>query len=99
MGISNCHQRVILIVIEGSTPGPTLWNLVSVCGIIEGDVNCSCKVDSQDAQILSAHWGEGVNDPTFEPTLDLDGNFETNVIDVMKAVIHWNETCPFSIEP
>ncbi len=69
---------------------------------IPGDVIADCQVDISDIMQVASRWRLNAtnpdpdNDPTtpnYETLFDLDGDGIITVVDIMKVVAHWGETC------
>jgi uncharacterized repeat protein (TIGR01451 family) len=74
--------------------GPAAWNLVSLCGLLQGDVDCNCTVDATDLQILAASWRATRADPAYVPLYDIVPDEHINVVDVQRAAVNWMVSCP-----
>jgi uncharacterized repeat protein (TIGR01451 family) len=76
------------------TWGPAAWNLVSLCGMLLGDVNCTCAIDVSDLVILASTWLATQADPTYVPLYDVVPNGRIDITDIQSAASNWLLTCP-----
>lgn len=76
------------------TSGPVVWNLVSLCGLLEGDVDCTCSVDAADLQTLAHAWRATRADPAYVPLYDIVADERINIVDIQRAAAAWGSTCP-----
>ena len=59
---------------------------------IFGDFNGDCEVNVDDIMLVANCWRMTTEDPDCAP-YDLDGDGIITVVDIMKVVAHWGETC------
>ena len=69
--------------------GPAAWNLVSLCGLLEGDVDCNCTVDATDLAILAGSWRATRADPAYVPLYDIVLDERINIVDIQRAAANW----------
>lgn len=63
--------------------------LLSRCGVLSGDVDCSWAVDVQDVMAVENHWRALVGTPEYELYLDLNEDGVINVVDIMTVAAQW----------
>ena len=68
-----------------------------------GDLNCNGDVYIDDIVLVASRWhtycdnrdpDNNPNTPSYEPYYDLDHDCDIDIVDIMKVVAHWRETCP-----
>jgi hypothetical protein len=55
--------------------------------------NPSAAVDIADIVHVTAHWGQIMTDLDWDPTFDLDGDGDTDVLDISLAAEAWLSLC------
>ena len=79
-----------------------LYAIESLCGLLEGDLDCSCVVNIADVMAVASRWRTSCDNPdpdnnsdapNYDPYYDLDGNRDMDIVDIMLVVVHWGETC------
>jgi hypothetical protein len=58
-----------------------------------GDFDCDCEVEVQDIQQVASRWRMTEADDDWDPWYDLNDDGIITVVDIMKVVAHWGETC------
>ena len=70
-----------------------LYRLTDVWEQMRVDFDSNCHVDVADIQQVASRWRMKDTDPGWDAWYDLDGDGDTDVVDIMLTVVHWGESC------
>ena len=66
---------------------------MTLCHLV-GDLDCDGEVNIDDVMMVANKWRCKCGDDCYAPRFDLDADCDTDVVDIMKVVVHWGEPCP-----
>jgi len=70
-----------------------LYAIESLCGLLEGDLDCNCVVNIADVMAVASRWRCKCEDECYDPHYDMDVDCDIDIVDIMRVVVHWGNMC------